>query len=170
MVHYRSTDLTGRKFSRLLVLGRAPRRGSNPHWRCQCECGKTTEVMQHRLTTCQTKSCGCLIVEAVIKRSYRHGHNTRKARTSEHAIWSSMIQRCTNPKCKAFPRYGGRGITIYPPWLVFENFLRDVGLRPSPKLSLDRYPDPDGPYEPTNVRWATAKQQYHNSTRRGTTP
>lgn len=73
-----------------------------------------------------------------------------------------MIKRCENPKNHAYPRYGGRGITVCPEWRSdFAAFLRDVGPRPSPDLSLDRI-DNNGNYEPGNVRWATAAQQAQN--------
>jgi len=47
----------------------------------------------------------------------------------------------------------------------FENFLADVGPRPSPKHSLDRFPDNDGDYKPGNVRWATRSEQSLNTCR-----
>ena len=73
----------------------------------------------------------------------------------------SMKQRCFNPKEKRFLDYGGRGITVSERWMVFENFLADMGLRPEGK-TLDRYPDKNGNYEPGNCRWATPKQQSNN--------
>src|SRR6266487_4789215 len=42
-------------------------------------------------------------------------------------------------------------------------FLEDMGRRPSPGHSLDRYPDKNGNYEPGNVRWATIDEQNRNS-------
>jgi hypothetical protein len=82
-------------------------------------------------------------------------------------IYQQMKQRCLNPKCLSWPDYGGRGITISPCWLGedgFDNFVRDVGKRPSRKHSLDRINN-DGNYEPGNVRWATAKTQNKNRRR-----
>jgi hypothetical protein len=73
-----------------------------------------------------------------------------------------MRKRCTNPKNVKFPTYGGRGIRVCERWLnSFPNFLADMGERPTGK-TLDRHPNNDGNYEPTNCRWATAKEQRAN--------
>jgi len=75
-----------------------------------------------------------------------------------------MIQRCTNKKREDYERYGARGILVYFDWLGpggFEQFLKDVGKRPSKAYSLDRI-NPLGNYEPGNVRWATKKVQANN--------
>ena len=73
-----------------------------------------------------------------------------------------MLQRCNNPNNPAYHNYGGRGIKVCERWYDFNNFLADVGERPHPDRSLDRYPNNDGHYEPGNVRWATAEQQRNN--------
>jgi hypothetical protein len=58
--------------------------------------------------------------------------------------------------------YGGRGIRVCDRWMVFKNFLDDMGLRPSSEHSIDRFPDKNGNYEPSNCRWATREQQQRN--------
>lgn len=81
----------------------------------------------------------------------------------EYRSWCSMKARCCNPRNPSYARYGGRGITVCPRWLdSFENFLADVGNRPGPKYTIDRFPNNDGNYEPGNVRWATAQEQSRN--------
>lgn len=75
--------------------------------------------------------------------------------------WDSMIQRCTNENSPDYPRYGGAGITICERWMKFENFYADMGKRPE-GMTLDRFPDKKGNYEPGNCRWATPAEQQRN--------
>ena len=72
-----------------------------------------------------------------------------------------MKNRCLNPDAEDTEWYGERGITVCDRWLKFENFLADMGERPE-DLTLDRFPNNDGNYEPGNCRWATDEQQANN--------
>jgi hypothetical protein len=88
--------------------------------------------------------------------------NSRKtAHQSTYNVWQAMLQRCLNPTQPNYRNYGARGISVCDRWLVYTNFLEDMGERPD-GLSLDRI-DNDGNYEPDNCRWATAAQQVRNS-------
>ena len=86
--------------------------------------------------------------------------NTNK-RTPEYCAWSNMKTRCHNRKCEQYKDYGGRGIKICDRWNSFENFLADMGLKPSSELSIDRINN-NGDYCPENCRWTTAKIQNNN--------
>ena len=84
--------------------------------------------------------------------------------------WCAMKSRCNNPNDKGYKHYGGRGIKICERWLIFENFMADMLPTWKPGLSLDRYPNNDGNYEPGNCRWATDSEQERNKRVRGAIP
>ncbi len=163
-------ELVGKRFGRLTVLSRAGSRRKGSLWRCQCDCGVIVEAVAYYLTGGDTTSCGCARADSAreVGASNRtHGHrSTRASRT--YASWRSMRHRCLNPRSIDFPHYGGSGICVSERWSSFENFLADMGERP-PGMSLDRYPNPAGNYEPDNCRWATPKQQRANQ-RKSVTP
>lgn len=82
--------------------------------------------------------------------------------TPTYQAWAAMKNRCLCKTSRDYPRWGGRGIRVCDQWIAsFENFLADMGPRPSGKHSLDRI-DNNGNYVPGNVRWATWKEQQSN--------
>lgn len=77
--------------------------------------------------------------------------------------WRAMIERCSNPRHIGFKYYGGRGVTVCDRWRAsFADFLADMGTKPTPRHSIDRYPNAAGNYEPSNCRWATPGEQRAN--------
>jgi hypothetical protein len=116
-----------------------------------------------------SKSCGCLSREVTSKRlRLRPIHEKTHGLTysPEYVSWDSMIQRCTNPKNRAWRYYGARGIRVCNRWLrSFAAFYADMGRRPVGR-SLDRRKN-DGNYSPSNCRWATKATQMSNKRQRG---
>lgn len=76
--------------------------------------------------------------------------------------WYNMKNRCTNTSLPKFHLYGGRGIRVCRRWMLFSNFVKDMGPHPGKGFTLDRYPDKNGNYSPANCRWATYAEQAHN--------
>lgn len=126
-------------------------------WLCRCDCGVERKVVAGNLCSGISKSCGCRKIEQIRKAQFKHGRNTSDP---TYQVWTSMRNRCRNPKCQRYDRYGGRGIKVCERWESFENFLADMGERPN-DLQLDRR-DNDGNYEPSNCRWATRGEQARN--------
>ncbi len=94
-----------------------------------------------------------------------HGACINYASTSEYLAWEKMKSRCYNRNFNHYKNYGGRGIKVCPRWRdSFENFLKDMGLKPTPKHSLERKNN-NGHYEPGNCVWATQKEQTRNTRR-----
>lgn len=167
-------DLTGQVFGRLTVLGPAGLVSNRAFsWRCVCECGNECAVRTSNLRSGTTQSCGCYQKDRTVERHFKHG--AKSVNKPDLAItWMGMRQRCLNPNATNYYLYGGRGITICDRWLHgadgisgLECFIADMGPKPSPDHTVDRYPDNDGPYAPWNCRWATMAEQNLNKRSNG---
>lgn len=129
----------------------------------RCSCGNEKLVRKDHAGK-RTFSCGCL--HDYIRRiaTLKHGHNRSVTigKSPTYATWQNMKKRCLNPNTIQWKDYGGAGIKVCKRWYKFENFLLDMGERPTRNHSIDRI-NPFRDYSPKNCRWATRKKQANNT-------
>lgn len=160
-------DLKKDKYGRWTLLSESAKTRSNhKRYLCRCECGVVRTVRMIHLKSGASKSCGCLKREICAESGRRnriHGNAGERA-TLTYKSWRAMTQRCCNPKNAGYSIYGAKGISVCDRWKTsFQNFLADMGERPTASHSIDRI-NPRGQYDPANCRWATPLQQQRNRT------
>lgn len=166
----------GEKYERLRVIKYLGRDKWNKSvWLCRCACTTRVEVTVQNLVARNTTSCGCLQSEMMALKKTKH----KLAKTKLYCIRATIIARCENPTCRAYHRYGGRGIRMCDGWRNgrdgksgSECFVEDVKRKPRGR-SIDRV-DNNGHYScgrcrqcrrmgwKRNWRWATQEQQGNN--------
>lgn len=153
----------------LLPLGPVPNPfrypGRTSNYRCQCGC--VFVALDRLVRLGKVRSCGCYKARLMRGNTYnlRHGHSYKNAYpTPTYITWQAMKRRCQAPHAANYFRYGGRGIRVCRRWQKFENFLSDMGERPS-GTSIDRI-NPDGHYTKRNCRWSTPRVQVANRRKR----
>ena len=164
-------DLTGKRFGRLTVLHRAPtppgKKGQR-YWLCRCECGTEKIHPTGTLNSGAVVSCGCYHREQASKLFYEQHITHGESGTRLYNIWNAMRDRCSNPNCKTYYLYGGRGIAVCEEWdknyVAFRDWALSNGYDPQSKrgeCTIDRI-DPDGNYCPENCRIVSQKEQCRN--------
>ena len=84
--------------------------------------------------------------------------NIREQYQSTYKTWRTMCRRCRDPRKKNYYEK----VFVSPEWTGrhgFENFLRDMGPRPSEAHTIDRLSQH---YFPKLCRWATMTEQNRN--------
>lgn len=161
---YQSSPWVGKKVGQLLVLSRLP----SKKYLCRCDCG--AEVVSTSMWSRAKSSAGGIDVHcggAAHRQKKESPLRAAKPKKREHpryGVWAVMKQRCFNPRCVEYHRYGGRGISVCKEWVesfwAYATFVDSLPGRQQ-GYSLDRR-DNDGNYEPGNMRWASAKEQVDN--------
>lgn len=146
-------DLSGKRFGKLVAVKKSiADRANRRYYECLCDCGRIKEVRQDKLSSGETKSCGCL--------RKTHGH-TSGGRSKLYERWYSMLARCNNKNRHNYEHYGAKGIMVCERWKSFQNFISDMGEPPVDEngktYHLDRI-DPNGDYCPENCRWLPEKE------------
>lgn len=121
-------------------------------------CENTFECRISSVNMGRTKSCGCLKGDA-------HGLTSHRF----YKTWRQMVDRCNNPKIKAYKDYGGRGISVCEEWLNIRNFVDWCDLtHPNQEgYTLDRINNDKG-YSPENCTWSDKSTQAINRRMRRT--
>lgn len=160
----RRLELTGKVFWRLTVVkfdsiyAKGVKRLSK--WLCRCACGKECLVLWGDLTSWNTNSCWCYMVDRIKETNSTH----KMSKTPLYGVYASIRQRCADVNCKSYPDYGWRGIACERS--SYEDFEKDMWDWYKRWLTIDRINN-DGNYCKENCRRVDRFVQ-NNNTRRNT--
>lgn len=160
-------DLTGQRFGRLLVIGRAGSNGrGDAQWLCRCDCGEQRIILRSALVSGATVSCGCRSKETLTIGREKTKHGLTDSRL--YNIWCGMKNRTSENADDRHKRdYYDRGIRMCDEWredfASFYSWAMKNGY--AENLQIDRI-DNDGDYMPANCRWVTPAENNRNRRKR----
>lgn len=156
----------GEVFGRLTLTGYSYREGKNGYVRrfveAGCQCGDISIYVLDNLTSGSTRSCGCLKLELCRSQKYRRTHGLRGHQL--YAVREGIKGRCYDKSNISYPYYGAKGVKMCDEWKTdfkkFFDWCMAAGWKPG--LTVDRFPDKKGNYEPGNCRLASQRAQRLN--------
>lgn len=169
--HKKRIDLTGCRFGRLVVTGRAEDgKAKEIRYHCVCDCGGETISYRSSLLGGKARSCGCITRETqairMSKERRKYDLPTRGDRL--YKVWKGMRERCYYKNHDSYKYYGARGIAVCDEWrnnyAAFEKWALSNGYNRNAKqgeCTLDRI-DVNGDYCPENCRWVSMSVQNKN--------
>jgi hypothetical protein len=133
--------MINKRFGRWTVIDKIDGYKKNNRYICKCDCGGESIILGFTLRNGASMQC---------KDCY-HNRSNRRSKTPTYNIWSGLFTRCYNKNHATYKFYGAKGITVSDDWRSFDNFLRDMGERPS-NYQIDRIDNTKG-YCKENCHW-----------------
>lgn len=148
------SEFINKKFARLLVISDEGVIKGSRFVKAKCDCGTIKVIRLSDMKNGASTNCGCVRRKKMSDSNRKHSMSTHPL----HRVWRGINERCTYKNHFAFKWYGGRGIRVCQEWktdfMTFYNWCMNNGWKRG--LQIDRFPDQNGNYSPSNCRIVTS--------------